>query len=261
MKKILYVANIRMPTEKAHGVQIMEMAGALSREGIEMELVVPKRSNLITEEPFAYYRIPKTFKITYLPSLDLVRFGRFGFLIQSLTFMVAAFWYARKQDALVYSRDELFLFMLSFFHKPYIFEVHAAKSHVVMRRAIAGAQLVVPISMGLKAFYQQQGVLDSRMIVCPDGVNLERFAIAENKRECRVKLSLPQDKKIALYAGHLYARKGAHVLAEAAKSLPSDVLCVFVGGMMTFHIICAPLTYSCFRIARRMMMRVSTPHP
>lgn len=84
--------------------------------------------------------------------------------------------------------------------------------------------------MGLKAFYQQQGVLGSRMIVCPDGVNLERFAITESRHECRVKLSLPQDKKIALYAGHLYARKGAHVLAEAAKNLPSDALCVFVGG-------------------------------
>lgn len=228
--KLLYIANIRLPTEKAHGVQIMEMVGAFSKVGVDIELIVPKRNNLIVEDPFTYYRIPKTFQIRYLPSLDFVRFGRFGFLVQALTFMVAALWYTRKQDALIYSRDELFLSALSFFHKPYVFEVHAAKSHAVMRRAISKAQLIISISLGIKKFYEQCDVSCPQITVSPDGVNLTRFNILETREECRIKLSLPKDKRIALYSGHLYERKGAHILAEAAKSLPSDVLCVFVGG-------------------------------
>jgi len=228
--KLPYIANIRLPTEKAHGVQIMEMANAFSEEGIDLELIVPKRNNFIKEDPFAYYQIPKTFHITYLPSLDLVHFGRIGFLVQSFTFAISVLWYARKRHTLIYSRDEFFLFLLSFFDMPYIFEVHSAKWHVLMRRAIRRSRMIISISSGLKNFYLQHGVLDSQIVVAPDGVNLARFDILENKHECRVKLSLPQDKKLALYAGHLYARKGAHVLAEAAKYLPSDVLCVFVGG-------------------------------
>lgn len=230
MKTMLYIANIRLPTEKAHGIQIMEMAGAFRGAGANIELVVPRRNNPITEDPFTYYKVPETFQITYLPSLDFVRFGRVGFLAQSLTFTISALLYAKKRDVLVYSRDELFLFPLSFIGVPYVFEVHAAKWHIIMRRAMGKAQLVVPISLGLKNFYEERGVPKSKMVIAPDGVNLARFNVSESKADCRTKLSLPQDKKIALYAGHLYARKGAHILAEAAKDLPKEALCVFVGG-------------------------------
>jgi glycosyltransferase involved in cell wall biosynthesis len=41
---------------------------------------------------------------------------------------------------------------------------------------------------------------------------------------------LPLDKKIVLYAGHLYERKGAFVVGEAAPLLDDDTLVLFVGG-------------------------------
>ena len=41
--KIYYVANARMPTEKAHGIQIAKMCEALIEAGAKVELIVPRR--------------------------------------------------------------------------------------------------------------------------------------------------------------------------------------------------------------------------
>ena len=43
--KILYIANIRLPAEKAHGIQIMKMWEAFADLGYGVELVVPWRFN------------------------------------------------------------------------------------------------------------------------------------------------------------------------------------------------------------------------
>ena len=53
--KILYIANARIPTEKAHGFQICKMCEQLSLQGAEVELIVPKRKNKITQDVFQYY--------------------------------------------------------------------------------------------------------------------------------------------------------------------------------------------------------------
>ncbi len=230
MTKILYIANIRLPTEKAHGVQIMEMCAAFTEQGAEVELCVPKRKNLIQEDPFAYYALPKRFTITRLPTWDLVRFGQIGFLIQTLTFSLAALCHALKRGALVYCRDELTLFMLSFFRKRFVWEIHSAKWNFITKRVSRRSFLLIPISHGLKDFYIGKGIDQGRMIALADGVNISRFTIKDEKSACRTKLSLPQEQKIVLYSGHLYVRKGAHIFAEAAKNIPNDNLAIFVGG-------------------------------
>ena len=72
--KIIYIANIRLPTEKAHGIQIMKMAEALANQGINLELLVPARRNDLTEDPFAFYGIKKNFQIKKVACLDFLRF-------------------------------------------------------------------------------------------------------------------------------------------------------------------------------------------
>ena len=80
--KLLYIANIRLPTEKAHGIQIMKMCEAFAHEGVNVELVVPRRFNVIKEDPFAYYGVGKNFTTTRIPSFDLIAFGKIGFFVQ-----------------------------------------------------------------------------------------------------------------------------------------------------------------------------------
>ena len=58
--KITYLANIRIPTEKAHGIQIMKMCQAFANQGVRVELVVPKRKNQIRKEAFELIALAST---------------------------------------------------------------------------------------------------------------------------------------------------------------------------------------------------------
>ena len=234
--KILYLANIRLPTEKAHGIQIMKTCEALADLGHEVELAVPWRANAIKSDPFEYYGAKKNFKIKKLPSLDIVgKLGRFGFWIQSFTFAEAACWYAlAKKTDVIYSRDELPLFNLSFFKKNIFWEAHTNRYNFIVKRLLKKCAGIVSITEGLKDFYVKKGASGEKILVAPDGVDLEKFAVKASQEQCREKLGLPQDKKIIMYAGHLYDWKGATTLLEAAKIFgeenSGDCLFVFVGG-------------------------------
>lgn len=226
---ILYIANVRMPTEKAHGIQIMKTCEAFKAVGNEIELVVPFRKTPIADDPFAYYGITHRFPLTVLPVPDLIRFGRIGFLLASLIFserarLRKAFW---KAD-IIYSRDAFVLLQYLLLRRKLVFEAHArptALSRFVAKRAYR----TIVISNGLKEVYTASGVPADRIIVAPDAVDEHRFDAAGTKAEARDALSLSRIEKIVVYVGHLYARKGADTLAHAAAQLP-DVHFVFVGG-------------------------------
>jgi glycosyltransferase involved in cell wall biosynthesis len=233
---LLYIANIRFPTERAHGIQIAEMCNAFADMGISVELVVHRRFNDIEEDAFTYYHLPKSFRITELATLDTLQYawtgilGRVGYVIQTGISAFNEFRYALGGDAIIYSRDEAVLYLLSFFGRNFAYEVHAPKWNFLTRRVVRKAGLIFPISQGLKNFYVQKGVASERLIVVPDAVNLAQFSVSESRESCRKQLDLPLDKKIVLYAGHLYARKGAFVVGDAAPLLDENVLAVFVGG-------------------------------
>ena len=91
--RMFYVANMRMPTDRAHGVQVAEMCQAFSKENVELTLVVPRRHTNIKESTFDYYHISPTFKIKSLPVFDLVAQGFWGHLIEVVTFSVSTLIY------------------------------------------------------------------------------------------------------------------------------------------------------------------------
>ena len=84
--RLVYIANIRLPTEKAHGVQIMKTCEAFAALGHTVELVVPNRKTPIAEELFGYYGIQNRFQVTKLAVWDTVGFGRVGFFLESVLF-------------------------------------------------------------------------------------------------------------------------------------------------------------------------------
>jgi len=61
--KIYYLANARIPTEKAHGFQIMKMCEGFANQGVNVELIIPQRYNYIKDDPFKFYGIRNNFKI------------------------------------------------------------------------------------------------------------------------------------------------------------------------------------------------------
>jgi glycosyltransferase involved in cell wall biosynthesis len=231
MKKLIYIANIRLPTEKAHGIQIMEMCNAFARSGTEVELVVPRRLNPIKGDPFVYYDVKKSFSTKKLPCIDFVKFGRIGYWIQSLSFVKFASWYSLfRKDSLFYTRDEIVALFLRLIVKKIVWEGHGGEKNFLVKSLIKRKVSMVMITKGLKDLYVSMGADPEKIIVSPDAVDVEQFSINLSKEEARKKLDLPTDKKIVLYAGHLYSWKGADTAVQSASGLPDNVIIIFVGG-------------------------------
>ena len=232
--KLIYIANIRVPTEKAHGIQIMKMCEAFSNQGLKLKLVLPWRFNKIKKDVFDFYGVKRNFKIKKVFSLDLIflRIPKFGFWIQSLTFSISAFIYLIfKKTDIIYSRDPFILYLISFFKKNFVLELHyIPKNSFLYNRVFKKSKNIIVITKNLKNELIKKGILENKILIAPDGVDLEKFDINISKEEAREKLNLPLDKKIVLYTGHLYEWKGAQILADASKSLDNNTLIIFVGG-------------------------------
>ncbi len=216
--KILYLANIRLPTEKAHGAQIMKMCEAFANIGNEVLLAVPRRHNFIKADPFDYYGIDRVFSVRRLFTLDLVRFGPIGFMFQSISFAIAAALLAYQHgDDLVYSRDPGIVWLCGLFGIKTVWEMHVASDSFLARRAAGQAHKIVVISGGLREFYLERGVPDQRIIVAHDGVDLREFK-DESKDALRAQLSLPAERRIIAYVGKFKTMgqsKGVEGLIEA----------------------------------------------
>jgi len=232
MKKIIYIANARIPTEKAHGLAIMKMCEAFARAGVDVKLLIPRRLNTIKDDPFEYYGVKKSFKIKKLPAIDLMfLLGRFGFFLEACTYAISATMYCLLSSAdAFYGRDEISLGLISLFKKNVVWEAHTAKKSWLVNGLLKRCKFLVVISGGLKEYYTSLGVSENKILVAPSGVDIEKFSIAVSKEDARNATGLPHNKKIVLYTGHLYSWKGVDVLAEATSKLSPDVLTVFVGG-------------------------------
>lgn len=236
--KLVYIANVRIPTEKAHGLQIMENCSAFVKSaGLDVLLVIPCRLNKIKEDPFSYYTLEGVFKIKKLWCLDLLALSflkRLWFALETISFTFSAWVYAirhKKEIDVLYTREMSIAACLASI-KPLFYEVHnlPIRLNWFYRRAFTRAKGIIVISEGLKNDLVKWGVAEEKILVARDGVNIEKFDIPVAKAEARAKLNLLPDKFIAIYTGHLYSWKGADLLAKVAESFAGSVDFYFIGG-------------------------------
>jgi len=227
MIDILYIANARIPTEKAHGLAIMKMCEALSSRGVNVSLIIPKKLNKIKENPFEYYKVSESFKIKKIFNIDLVFLGKVGFIVQAIDFALGAFIYCLfKKPTVFYGRDELTLSLLSLFKKNVVWESHTAKNSFWVKVLLKRCQKLVVISNGLKNYYISLGVSSEKILVLASGVDVKQFdGIKESKIEIREKLGLPVNKKIVAYIGKdntMGVSKGVDELKEVFKFIQEE---------------------------------------
>lgn len=226
MTSIIYIANLRLPTEKAYGIQIMKMCEAFAAHGTSVELIVPQRYIAIPKDPFVYYGVERSFKVLKLPCLDFVRFGYLGFMIELLSFLSVAKWKIDHADRLVYSRE----WLASLFFKDIVLELHSfpERPHWLYRLAWQRARRIIVLTSYLKKELVRLGVSENKIFIAPDAVEIKKIAINLSRAEARRRLGLDASRSFVLYTGHLYPWKGAHILFAA--ELPAEVLTIFVGG-------------------------------
>lgn len=233
---LIYIANARMPTEKAHGFQIIKMCEAFANKGLKVTLIVPKRKNPIREDVFSYFGVQNNFQVKYLPVIDTVGFfGPLGYWLENLTFGLAVefFLFATAKEGLfIFTRDIISGLVGSFFTRKVFFEMHDFPRSYLFFWRLALKRMAGIVSTNqwkadriTKAF----AIEKSKILAVPNGFDPKSFLVIFKKDDLRKKFNLPLEKTIALYTGHLYGWKGAEIMARAAPLAP-EVIFVFVGG-------------------------------
>jgi glycosyltransferase involved in cell wall biosynthesis len=262
--RIIYTANARIPSEKAHPYQILQMCEAFAQVGADVRLLHARRKNppeLQTDDIWGFYSLERNFEWEIIPCLDIYPFGerlparlrpawwQFAALLQMLTYNLALALRFRREDwsqSVVYSRDPITLAMLAALWprgawRLYL-EAHTFPATCVglaLRRWLVGRlDGVIVITNHLKARYQELGTPDERLLVARDGYREARFAIEGDQATWRARLGWPLDAFIVGFVGRFHLMgmaKGLVELADAVARLAEDdrarpVRLALVGG-------------------------------
>jgi glycosyltransferase involved in cell wall biosynthesis len=244
--RFAYIANNRIPSEKANAFQIAQMCSALASRGVEVTLFYPARRNLKrfnSVDLFDYYKLPRNFKLQPLPCVDLFHLSGGSaaieppiFFLQTLTFALSLVWALRNESFEVYYARDIFVLgviLAAFrkFKKQMFFEAHTFPASKLgrawVRRVVKRLGGMISISSALADQYLGFGISPHNVLIAPDAVDMKRYdgLSREGARE-RLKI---KDQRSVVYTGHLYEWKGASVFAEAA-SLLENARALIVGG-------------------------------
>lgn len=244
-KKLIYIANLRLPTEKAYGIQIAKMCEAFASQGMDVTLVYPFRKNREKGDIFSYYSIKNSFIAREIWAPDFYFPGlldKMAFLIKNYFSAKALINEALKENVdIYYTRDEQVAKLLSKQGKNVIFECHRfsnkRKSFYDYFKKVN--LKMVAISDGLKEDLVKFGIKDSNILVARDGVDLEEFNVKISKEEARKKFfkNIHHEsfahKKLAVYIGSFYQWKGFSIFSDVARYLCDknvNYLICFFGG-------------------------------
>ncbi len=244
MQRMLYIVNHRLPTEKAYGLQIAKMCEAFADQGLQVTLLHPFRKNLIKESVFNYYGIRRNFMVRQIWSPDFYLPGRFDYLAFIIKYCISTFRIIftvfRYKPDIIYSRDELPLFLLSWLipQTQLAYEAHrfSSKRSFFYKRFLKKNIHLITISAGLKREFVALGFNPKKVIVAHDGVDLSEFRTSKSIDTHRNELGLPQTKQIITYVGNLKTlgmKKGVGTLLQSFALLREqqpDALLMIVGG-------------------------------
>ncbi len=254
---LVYIANTRLPTEKAHGYQICKMCEAFARNGAHVELFHPRRwqpdPKLEQSTVFAYYGIRPIFEVHSLSNVDIVRLNLiipdrwFAPLFFAHTFLWSLFatLVVRREGAEVYyTRSVAIAYWLTRLGLPTVYEAHAIpkRGNRWLLRRLAGhpsLRLSVALTSFIRKGLIEMGFPANKVVVLPDGVDLSLFADLPSQEICRRKLGLPLDRLIIGYIGRfrtMEMEKGIPELIQAMALLShphgAEPLLLCVGGPM-----------------------------
>ncbi|KKR03511.1 MAG: Glycosyl transferase group 1 [Parcubacteria group bacterium GW2011_GWF2_39_13b] len=224
--KITIIFNNRLPTERAHGLQIVKTCEAFAHAGIETKLIIPDVLNKIQEDIFQYYQVGKVFSVRKIKC-----WGK-SYRIKYASFLINLLFSRVKKNEIIFTRHPEIAFLFSQFGYKVIFELHNWRPDKKKRNVffLKKVFLIIATTKIIKQEFVKNGFDERKIMVAPNGVELEDFNLKTSKEEARNLLDLPLDKEIILYSGHLYKQKGVYTIVETAKML-SEKYFVFIGGL------------------------------
>jgi glycosyltransferase involved in cell wall biosynthesis len=253
--RLLYLADIRFPLERANGIQSIETCHALASRGHHVTLAVRPDTHQPVRDPFEFYGLPKiqTLGIEVVPVAGPAAARRTGYL----TFALGRAAGRARQD-LIFTRDlgvaSLLLHLPSALRAPLVYEGHgiasetaaalpqlvtgaAAPSAAKLRRLAGREERVwrsadgyVTITSGLAREMARRFGERPRVAVVPDGVRLlSDPTMAASTSPAAGGDAVARSPFTIGYAGHLYPWKGVELIVEAVAALP-DTRALIIGG-------------------------------
>lgn len=223
--KITVIFNNRLPTERAHGLQIIKTCEAFAKNGIDTELIIPNISGN-EKDIFEYYRAERIFSVKQKKCQSKNYRKRYFIFIIKLLFSRIG------REKIIFTRHPEIAFLFSRLGYKVIFELHNWRAEKKSRNILFLRKvfLIITTTEIIKQEFIKSGFNEEKILVAPNGVELKDFDLKLSKEEIKKELNLPVDKKIILYAGHLYPQKGVYTILDAAKVLPEKYF-VFIGGL------------------------------
>ena len=250
--RLLYIANARIPTEKAHGLQIMQNCEALARAGAEVTLRAPRRVNTqalrAVADPWAHYGVQPCFALHRLPCLDLqwlvgeriALLRRSAFLLQVITWILVltvTLLSGRRPDV-YFTRDLPVAFLLLLLRRGerLAYEPHrisgSGAGRWLQARVMQRAAALFPVTAAMGRQAGELGATCEQLCVVHDGIRAERFKDMPSREEARRRIGWNSDRFVVGYVGRLQTMamdKGVGNLARAVAPAENMALAL-VGG-------------------------------
>ena len=249
--KLLYISLMRLPTEKAHGLQIMQNCEAFAAAGCDVTLWVARRWNTRelrqVQDAFAYYGVEANFTIRRIPCIDLFPLFPPDGLGARLAFYVLLISYALVSMVMLlfiradifYSRDEFMLALLTWLKakRSLVYEAHlfapSGRGAALQRYVSARVGTVIAVTGRLhEDLIAERNADPARTIVAHDGIRRGRFTDLPSQAQARQQLDWPEGAFIVGYIGRLHTigmDKGVGNLVEALATVEGAHLAL-VGG-------------------------------
>ena len=242
--RLLYLTNIRVPSEKAHVLQIFKNCEAFAGHGLEVDLLFPRRRR--TEamagvaDVFDYYDVENRFTLREIACPDLFkrvwppRLRQLLFLVHSTLFAILVLRFLpREESTLFYTRDLSIATALALTGRPFFLELHTLPEREPGPRWVRmlgrRAEGVVVTTKGLASELTELGLPSDRLKVAPNAVDARKLDRHLDRHEAKEGLDLDRLQPVAAYVGHLYPWKGVDTLLACARELP-EILFLLVGG-------------------------------
>ncbi|MES2203240.1 MAG: glycosyltransferase [Patescibacteria group bacterium] len=203
VKKIYFVANARMPSEKANGIHIAKMCEAFMQNGHNVTLVVPSRASGASLQEF--YGLRVDVPVRRLPSVVLREYERLGFVVMGVSFMISTliFLWSKKLQGerfVIYTADiDSFSHTLLPLAGKVVAEMHSPKGSTILARFFFRRSKIITTNPLIAAEIKKIFGIES--LVEPNGVDEAFFGLEGSGGG-------------ALYVGRFYKWKGLEVLAQ-----------------------------------------------
>jgi glycosyltransferase involved in cell wall biosynthesis len=243
---IVLLADIRFPSPRANGIQVVKTAHALAARGLEVRLVVRHSDPRPTEDILEGFGVAPTpclfvdrLKVGHAPGAALV--PRLRYLARALALARRA----SRQGAFVLTRDlQLADLLLRLGCDNLTYEAHAVEAIMYderqqlynlesgpnaskrrriegrERRVWMGARGFMATTAGILATFERLFAARNRTAVVPNGCDIPSGRA----------FTPPSEGQRVVYAGQLYPWKGVDVLVQAFAQMTRGEL-VIVGGL------------------------------